>query len=66
MVKESYIPIVLIEDGHLFEENLKKSGKTEQWVEDTLHAKGAEQKNTLLLTVDASGKTNWIGKEETL
>lgn len=61
--KEQYLPIVLIEDGRLFEENLQKAGKSRQWVEDTLHAHGAEQNNTLLLTVDGSGKTNWIGKE---
>lgn len=65
-VKESSLPIVLIEDGHLVKENLGKSGKTEQWVEDTLRAKGARRTNTLLLTVDASGKTTWIGKEEAL
>lgn len=61
--KEQYLPIVLIEDGRLFEENLQKAGKTMQWVADTLHAHGAEQGDTLLLTVDGSGKTNWIGKE---
>ena len=61
--KEQYLPIVLIEDGRLFEENLQKTGKGLQWMEDTLRARGAEQSTTLLLTVDGSGKTNWIGKE---
>lgn len=61
--KEQYLPIVLIEDGRLFEENLQKAGKGLQWMEDTLRARGAEQSTTLLLTVDGSGKTNWIGKE---
>ena len=61
--KAQYLPIVLIEDGRLFEENLQKAGKSLQWVEDALHAHQAEQNNTLLLTVDGSGKTNWIGKE---
>lgn len=61
--KEQYLPIVLIEDGRLFEENLQKAGKGLQWIEDTLRARGAEQSTTLLLTVDGSGKTNWIGKE---
>ena len=41
-------------------------GKFYVQVEDTLRAKGARRTNTLLLTVDASGKTTWIGKEETL
>ena len=63
---ESSLPIVLVEDGHLFEENLQKSGKNEKWVEETLSAHQAELKNTLLLTVDAAGKHNWIGKEEML
>lgn len=63
---ESYLPIVVVEDGHLFEENLQKSGKNARWVTETLSAHGAELKNTLLLTVDASGKHHWIGKEETV
>ena len=62
-VKDSFLPIVIIEDGHLFEENLKKSGKTEAWVTDTLRGRGAQPESTLLLTVDGSGKTTWIGKE---
>ena len=62
-VKESFLPIVIIEDGRMFEENLQKAGKTTAWVTDTLHGHGAQLENTLLLTVDGSGKTTWIGKE---
>lgn len=62
-VKENYFPIVVAEDGKLFPENLKKVGKTEGWVLETLAAHKATLKTTLVLTVDRTGKTLFIGKE---
>ena len=62
-VKENYFPIVVAEDGKLFPENLKKVGKTESWVLETLAAHKATLKTTLVLTVDRTGKTLFIGKE---
>ena len=62
-VKEVSFPIVVAEDGKLFQENLKKAGKTESWVQETLAAHKATLKTTLVLTVDRTGKTLFIGKE---
>ena len=62
-VKELCFPIVVAEDGKLFQENLKKVGKTESWVLETLAAHKATLKTTLVLTVDRTGKTLFIGKE---
>ena len=64
--KEQFLPIVLVDDGKLIQRNLEKSGQSWQWVYDTLSAHQAEVKTTMLLTVDASGKHHWIGKEELL
>ena len=64
--KDQYLPIVLVDDGKLIQRNLQKSGRSEQWVADTLAAHQAEVKTTMLLTVDATGKYHWIGKEEQL
>ena len=61
--RENALPIVVVEDGHLLEDNLTKTGKTEEWVLETLAGHGAELKTTLMLTVDATGKSLFIGKE---
>ena len=61
--KEQFLPIVLVDDGKLIERNLEKSGQSRQWVYDTLSAHQAEVKTTMLLTVDASDKIYWLGKE---
>ena len=61
--RENAMPIVVVEDGRLLEENLVKSGKTQEWVLETLAGQGSTLKSTLILTVDATGKTLFIGKE---
>ena len=61
--RENAMPIVVVEDGRLLEENLVKSGKTREWVLETLAGQGASLQSTLILTVDATGKTLFIGKE---
>ena len=60
---KQYLPMTLIEDGYVFEENLKKAGKDHAWLEDTLQSRGAQAKTTLLLTVDESGHILYLGKE---
>ena len=61
--RENAMPMVVVEDGRLLEENLVKSGKTRQWVLETLAGHGSNLQSTLILTVDATGKTLFIGKE---
>ena len=61
--RENAMPIVVVEDGRLLEENLVKSGKTREWVLETLAGHGASLQSTLILTVDAAGKSLFIGKE---
>ena len=61
--RENAMPIVVVEDGRVLEENLVKSGKTRQWVLETLAGHGSNLQSTLILTVDATGKSLFIGKE---
>lgn len=61
--RENAMPMVVVEDGRMLEENLVKSGKTQEWVLETLAGQGASLQSTLILTVDATGKTLFIGKE---
>ena len=64
--KPQYLPLTIIEDGFLSKENLKRAVKNRQWVEQVLTQRGATEKSTLLLTVDASDKILWLGKEAAL
>jgi len=59
-----YLPITLIQDGYLYRENLKKSGKNEQWLTRELEKHNADRTSTLLMTIDEGGNVAWIGKEE--
>lgn len=62
-VKPQYLPVTIIEDGYLSRENLEKAGKDDAWVRRVLEERGAQQRDTLLLTVDAGDKIIWLGKE---
>lgn len=61
--KQQFLPVTIIEDGYLSQENLKQAGKDETWLNQVLRENNAETKETLLLTVDAADKVLWLGKE---
>ena len=61
--KPQLLPVSIIEDGYVFEKNLKLAGKNRQWLEKTLAKYQAQEKNTLLLTVDEQDHVLWLGKE---
>ena len=62
-VKEQFLPVTVVEDGHLFREDLKRAGKDENWVEQVLKEHQANLSDTLLLTVDKTGKVLFLRKE---
>lgn len=64
-VKPQYLPITILEDGCLSEENLALAGKDHRWLQRVLEERRARREDTLLLTVDASDKITWIRKEDT-
>ena len=61
---ERFLPVTIIEDGYLFRENLKLSGKDEAWVRRILDQHRATVKGTWLLSVDREGEVIWQGKEK--
>lgn len=63
-VKDAALPITIVTDGKLSRENLRRAGKDERWLRETLAKQKADLNSTLFLTVDSTGKTFWLGKEE--
>lgn len=61
-VQPRNIPLTVIEDGFFSRDNLKKAGKDEKWLHALLKKKKTDIAGTFLLTVDASGQVNWVGK----
>ena len=61
--KDRWLPVTIIEDGVLSQDNLRLAGKDEAWVREILAQYRASLPGTFLLTVDKSGKVYWLGKE---
>ena len=62
--KPQYLPITVISDGHLLQDNLTLSGKDHGWLRSVLAEYSATVESTWLLTVDAGGNILWYPKEE--
>ena len=60
--EDGALPITIISDGKLLEDNLKKAGRDKNWVKKTLSAHGAGVEETWLLTVDEDGKEQFYRK----
>jgi uncharacterized membrane protein YcaP (DUF421 family) len=61
--KPQHLPITIIEDGHLFRENLTLSGKDDSWLARVLQQQDAVISSTWLLTVDKADQVNFVAKE---
>lgn len=62
--KPQYLPITIIEDGYLSQDNLRMAGKTEDWLDRVLRDHRTTAKETFLLTVDDADHILWLGKED--
>ena len=62
--KQNFLPVTIIEDGRLMEENLQQSGKDYAWLRGVLRDRSVHLEQVLLLTVDASGHLVFLKKEE--
>lgn len=62
-VKPQEIPLTIIEDGVLLQQNLRLSGKDSQWVRSALREKNAKQEDTFLLALLGT-QVIFIPKEE--
>ncbi len=60
---QQWLPVTIVADGCLLEENLSVIGKSRAWVEDTLKARQATIASTWLLTVDKAGHEIFYKKE---
>ena len=58
------LPVTLISDGRLMENNLKKAGRDRRWLEKVLKANHTGIDKTFLLTVDKNGKTQFWPMEK--
>lgn len=57
------LPITLIEDGQLLEQNLILAGKSAAWVKKELEKQGVRQEDTLYFSVDSRDQVIFLGKE---
>lgn len=63
-VRTQSLPITIISDGALLDQNLQKAKKDENWVKRVLEERQATVKETWLLTVDGNEKIVFYRKEE--
>lgn len=64
LVKETELPITIISDGHLLNDNLKVAKKDVRWVEQELNRRNCTQKQVLLLTVDKANRVFFVRQED--
>ena len=59
---ETELPVTLVSDGYLMRENLAVAKRDEKWVEKELQKRNCSLSQTLLLTVDRTGKVYFVKK----
>ena len=57
------LPVTVVQDGNLLEDNLAGAGRDLQWLTGVLRERGLTRQQCLLLSVDSSGKILCIEKE---
>ena len=62
-VRQHSLPIVIISDGELMEENLQKAKKDQRWLRQVLQQQAATVEETWLLTVDGGNHVTFFRKE---
>ena len=63
-VEKQFLPFTIIEDGHLFRENLTLSGKDTAWLRRILQERDTTVSRTWLLTVDKSDQIVFVPRED--
>lgn len=62
-VSKQYLPLTVISDGILLEENLQKAGKDRKWLNRVLKERKVTISETWLLTVDGTDRVLFYKKE---
>ena len=65
-VDKRFLPFTIIEDGHLFRENLTLSGKDIVWLRKVLQEHNAGISDTWLLTVDRNDHISFVPREDSV
>ena len=60
---KQYLPVTIVSDGHLLENNLRVAKKDGAWLHRVLQERSATLEGTYLLTVDEKGQVYYIPKE---
>lgn len=63
-VSETELPVTLISDGNLMEENLKLTKHDEAWVQKELQKRNCPQEQVLLMTLDKAGKVYFVRRKD--
>lgn len=61
--RQQFLPITIISDGEVMEDNLKKAGKDRGWLRKILEEQGADVEDTWLLTVDKGNHVAFFRKD---
>jgi len=61
--RKQYIPLTIVSDGKLLEDNLQKAGKDRSWLDRVLQDRDTALSDTWLLTVDGSDKILFYRRE---
>ena len=59
-----YLPVTIIDDGYISDENLQKAGKDRAWLHRVLDRHRTTPEETFLLTVDSADHIYWLKKED--
>ena len=62
-VEERLLPVTVVQDGHIFPEDLKRLGKDEAWAVSALRDRKLRPKDVILMTVDAAGSITVIPRD---
>ena len=57
------LPVILINDGRVIQQNLRACGKDSAWLEEVLKQEGAVPKEIFLLSLDGQGRVSCVRKE---
>ncbi len=63
-VQKQYLPLTVISDGILLEENLQKAGKDRKWLNRVLKERKVTISETWLLTVDGADRVVFYKREQ--
>ena len=61
--KAEALPVTIISDGRILQDNLSKAGKDSRWLQKILSKEKATPRQTFLLTVDKDNQIRFFKKE---